>query len=215
MPPRAGSTGVLRLSSTTGKDKRGWQERSSLGSCRTPRANRKFRAPLLQMKSRDNTWPCKGRTTPTREMPSSVRESGTCTNGSRYCAACQRERETSMVARQTWHCNPHTFAIRLVMAGVDLLHLLGHRMLQMVMGSPIFAWKWIAKDHQSFWGESDQPGRSQVVDKQNLTIRRGGRARLNAPDSKSDIVARLSGVRIPPSPPASLSILKKLTINYT
>src|ERR1035437_4146215 len=32
-------------------------------------------------------------------------------------------------------------------------------------------------------------------------MRRGGRARLNAPDSKSDVVARLPGVRIPPSPP--------------
>jgi hypothetical protein len=31
--------------------------------------------------------------------------------------------------------------------------------------------------------------------------RRGGRARLNAPDSKSGILARVSGVRIPPSPP--------------
>ena len=31
--------------------------------------------------------------------------------------------------------------------------------------------------------------------------RRGGRARLNAPDSKSGIPLRVSGVRIPPSPP--------------
>jgi hypothetical protein len=35
-------------------------------------------------------------------------------------------------------------------------------------------------------------------------VRRGGRARLNAPDSKSGIVERLSGVRIPPSPPLTL-----------
>src|SRR6185437_15855924 len=32
--------------------------------------------------------------------------------------------------------------------------------------------------------------------------RRGGRARLNAPDSKSGIGVTLSGVRIPPSPPS-------------
>ena len=36
-----------------------------------------------------------------------------------------------------------------------------------------------------------------------VRTRRVGRARLNAPDSKSDIVARLSGVRIPHSPPAT------------
>jgi hypothetical protein len=35
----------------------------------------------------------------------------------------------------------------------------------------------------------------------NLKFWRVGRARLNAPDSKSDIVARRSGVRIPHSPP--------------
>ena len=35
-----------------------------------------------------------------------------------------------------------------------------------------------------------------------IVKRRGGRARLNAPDSKSGILVRVSGVRIPPSPPA-------------
>jgi hypothetical protein len=38
-------------------------------------------------------------------------------------------------------------------------------------------------------------------------MRRGGRARLNAPDSKSDIGVSLSGVRIPPSPPFSPSVI--------
>ena len=33
-------------------------------------------------------------------------------------------------------------------------------------------------------------------------LRRGGRARLNAPDSKSGVLARVPGVRIPPSPPS-------------
>ena len=46
--------------------------------------------------------------------------------------------------------------------------------------------------------------------------RRGGRARLNAPDSKSDIVARLSGVRIPPSPPCIFRInnLRDTNLRY-
>src|SRR6185437_3788512 len=41
--------------------------------------------------------------------------------------------------------------------------------------------------------------------------RRGGRARLNAPDSKSGILARVSGVRISPSPPVSRSLNKLRT----
>ncbi|MGB8481534.1 MAG: site-specific integrase [Acidobacteriaceae bacterium] len=44
--------------------------------------------------------------------------------------------EEAKVADFSWHCNRHTFASRLVMAGVDLrtvAELLGHRTLQMVM----------------------------------------------------------------------------------
>jgi len=44
--------------------------------------------------------------------------------------------EEAGIERYTWHCNRHTFASRLVMAGVDLrtvAELLGHRTLQMVM----------------------------------------------------------------------------------
>jgi hypothetical protein len=44
--------------------------------------------------------------------------------------------EEAKIVGYTWHCNRHTFASRLVMAGVDLLtvaELLGHRTLQMVM----------------------------------------------------------------------------------
>jgi hypothetical protein len=43
--------------------------------------------------------------------------------------------------------------------------------------------------------------------------RRGGRARLNAPDSKSDIGVSLSGVRIPPSPPATFRAM--VLANFT
>lgn len=44
--------------------------------------------------------------------------------------------EEAGIANYTWHCNRHTFASRLVMAGVDLrtvAELLGHKTLQMVM----------------------------------------------------------------------------------
>jgi integrase len=44
--------------------------------------------------------------------------------------------EEAKIEAYTWHCNRHTFASRLVMAGVDLrtvAELLGHRTLQMVM----------------------------------------------------------------------------------
>jgi site-specific recombinase XerD len=46
-----------------------------------------------------------------------------------------------------WHCNRHTFASRLVMAGVDLrtvAELLGHRTLQMVM-----RYSHLAPEHQA------------------------------------------------------------------
>ncbi len=44
--------------------------------------------------------------------------------------------EEAKLEQYSWHCNRHTFASRLVMAGVDLrtvASLLGHRTLQMVM----------------------------------------------------------------------------------
>ena len=44
--------------------------------------------------------------------------------------------EAAHIQGFTWHCNRHTFASRLVMAGVDLrtvAELLGHRTLEMVM----------------------------------------------------------------------------------
>jgi len=51
------------------------------------------------------------------------------------------------IADYTWHCNRHTFASRLVMAGVDLrtvAELLGHRTLQMVM-----RYSHLAPEHQA------------------------------------------------------------------
>ena len=45
-------------------------------------------------------------------------------------------------------------------------------------------------------------------------MRRVGRARLNAPDSKSDIVARLSGVRIPASRHITQQVIEKIIVIY-
>jgi hypothetical protein len=51
------------------------------------------------------------------------------------------------------------------------------------------------------------------VDMNLLVVsRRVGRARLNAPDSKSDIGVSLSGVRIPHSPPFILKCAESVTI---
>jgi integrase len=55
--------------------------------------------------------------------------------------------DDAKVLDYTWHCNRHTFASRLVMAGVDLrtvAELLGHRTLQMVM-----RYSHLAPEHQA------------------------------------------------------------------
>ncbi|MGD0941280.1 MAG: site-specific integrase [Terracidiphilus sp.] len=55
--------------------------------------------------------------------------------------------EEAEIEGYTWHCNRHTFASRLVMAGVDLrtvAELLGHRTLQMVM-----RYSHLAPEHQA------------------------------------------------------------------
>jgi integrase len=55
--------------------------------------------------------------------------------------------DEAKVPDYTWHCNRHTFASRLVMAGVDLrtvAELLGHRTLQMVM-----RYSHLAPEHQT------------------------------------------------------------------
>jgi site-specific recombinase XerD len=55
--------------------------------------------------------------------------------------------EAAEIENYSWHCNRHTFASRLVMAGVDLrtvAELLGHRTLQMVM-----RYSHLAPEHQA------------------------------------------------------------------
>lgn len=55
--------------------------------------------------------------------------------------------EAAKIHEYSWHCNRHTFASRLVMAGVDLrtvAELLGHRTLQMVM-----RYSHLAPEHQA------------------------------------------------------------------
>jgi integrase len=55
--------------------------------------------------------------------------------------------QEAKIQEYTWHCNRHTFASRLVMAGVDLrtvAELLGHRTLQMVM-----RYSHLAPEHQT------------------------------------------------------------------
>jgi integrase len=55
--------------------------------------------------------------------------------------------EEAKIEGYTWHCNRHTFASRLVMAGVDLRTVaeqLGHRTLQMVM-----RYSHLAPEHQT------------------------------------------------------------------
>jgi hypothetical protein len=55
--------------------------------------------------------------------------------------------EEASISDYIWHCNRHTFASRLVMAGVDLrtvAELRGHRTLQMVM-----RYAHLAPEHQA------------------------------------------------------------------
>jgi hypothetical protein len=57
-------------------------------------------------------------------------------NGRMYASGFRLHSKRGKVEGYSWHCNPHTFASRLVVAGVDLrtvAELLGHRTLQMVM----------------------------------------------------------------------------------
>jgi integrase len=84
--------------------------------------------------------------------------------------------DAAKVPDYTWHCNRHTFASRLVMAGVDLrtvAELLGHRTLQMVM-----RYSHLAPEHQTsavdrlvdFQGQKGhQNGHRRVKSEKNKT----------------------------------------------
>ena len=111
----------------------------------------------------------------------------------------------------TGRCNRHTFASRLVMAGVDL-HTVGELLgLRTAQTTERYAYSSVNHNQAAVERIS---GRASAVKtaRDGMKIpnipgntlyakRRGGRARLNAPDSKSGILVRVSGVRIPPSPP--------------
>ena len=71
--------------------------------------------------------------------------------------------DAAKVLDYTWHCNRHTFASRLVMAGVDLrtvAELLGHRTLQMVM-----RYSHLAPEHQASAVDRLVPAEGRVVTK--------------------------------------------------
>ena len=69
-------------------------------------------------------------------------------------------------SEMTWHCNRHTFASRLVMAGVDLrtvAELLGHRTLQMVM-----RYAHLAPEHQASAVDRLVPAGGRMVTNRRL-----------------------------------------------
>jgi integrase len=123
----------------------------------------------------------------------------------------------------TWHGNRHTFASRLVMAGVDLRsvqQLGGWQSLAMVQRYAHLAPEHLraaverlvqpASDPMELGQDLDLPRLDTEVDRsagmqdtENVT-RRGGRARLKASDSKSDRGASPSGVQILSPPPKFL-----------
>ena len=71
--------------------------------------------------------------------------------------------EEAKIQEYTWHCNRHTFASRLVMAGVNLrtvAELLGHRTLQMVMRD-----SHLSPEHQASAVDLLVPGERRMVSK--------------------------------------------------
>jgi integrase len=79
--------------------------------------------------------------------------------------------EEAKVQEYTWHCNRHTFASRLVMAGVDLrtvAELLGHRTLQMVM-----RYSHLAPEHHASAVDRLVPGFEGRVATKSVTVNSG------------------------------------------
>ena len=71
--------------------------------------------------------------------------------------------EEAKIQEYTWHCNRHTFASRLVMAGVDprtVAELLGRRTLQMVM-----RYAHLAPEHQASAVDRLVPAEGRMVTK--------------------------------------------------
>ena len=83
--------------------------------------------------------------------------------------------EEAKIHEYTWHCNRHTFASRLVMAGVDLrtvAELLGHRTLQMVM-----RYAHLAPEHQASAVDRLVPAEGRTVTKSATGNHRSENAR--------------------------------------
>lgn len=88
--------------------------------------------------------------------------------------------DEATIERYSWHCNRHTFASRLVMAGVDLrtvAELLGHRTLQMVM-----RYSHLAPEHQASAVE-------RLVKAKNGTDTKADTARLRAKEDWTGVVS--------------------------
>lgn len=91
--------------------------------------------------------------------------------------------EAAEIEGYSWHCNRHTFASRLVMAGVDLrtvAELLGHRTLQMVM-----RYSHLAPEHQA-------SAVDRLVERRKRTDTRTdtGPIEVEKPDAKRTVNAR-------------------------
>lgn len=91
--------------------------------------------------------------------------------------------EEAKIEGYTWHCNRHTFASRLVMAGVDLrtiAELLGHRTLQMVM-----RYSHLAPEHQASAVEClVRPGKRKDTKSDTGRLASSKRARRHSLNSK-------------------------------
>jgi integrase len=112
-------------------------DRTKNGDPRTIPLNAVALSALTEMRG-DKQWPASAPVFPSSRTGDSLQ-------GSRGWFSSALEQ--AKIVGYTWHCNRHTFASRLVMAGVDLrtvAELLGHRTLQMVM-----RYSHLAGEHQA------------------------------------------------------------------